>query len=170
MIFLAKNITIKQLTSILNTTIYSNLNQEGLRAEVWNRAVASDSVGKVYMKDFEVVAEGGEKGVVDVQKASILDIFKKSQIIADLKGSKKVIKYFFLQQARYFWFDLLLLFVVCLLETNQIFSRINNLTIQTRTTSVQNKYSYLNAVKRSINTSSAPLIILINESRLRLHS
>ena len=123
MIFLAKNITIKQLTSILNTTIYSNLNQEGLRAEVWNRAVASDSVGKVYMKDFEVVAEGGEKGVVDVQKASILDIFKKSQIIADLKGSKKVIKYFFLQQARYFWFDLLLLFVVCLLETNRILSR-----------------------------------------------
>lgn len=79
------------MTSILNTTVYSNLNQEGLRAEVWNRAVASDSVGKVYMKDFEVVAEGGEKSVVDVQKASILDIFEKSQIIADLKGSKKVI-------------------------------------------------------------------------------
>jgi hypothetical protein len=38
------------------------------------------------------------------------------------------------------------------------------------TTSLQNKYSYLNAVKRSINTSSTPLIILINESRLRLHS
>ena len=56
-----------------------------------NGAVASDSLGKVYMKDFEVVAEGGEKSVGDVQKASILDIFKKSQIIADLKGSKKVI-------------------------------------------------------------------------------
>merc|ERR1711934_864221 len=26
---------------------------------------------------------------------------------------------------RYFWFDILLLFVVCLLETNQIFSRIH---------------------------------------------
>ena len=61
-------------------------------------------------------------------------------------------------------------FVVCLLETNQIFSRINNLTIQTRTTTLQNKYSYPNAVKRSINTSSTPLIILINENRLRLHS
>ena len=44
------------------------------------------------------------------------------------------------------------------------------LTIQTLTTSLQNKYSYLNAVKRSINTSSTPLIILINWSRLRLHS
>ena len=52
----------------------------------------------------------------------------------------------------------------------RIFSRRNNLTIQTRTTSLQNKYSYLNAVKRSIDTSSTPLIILINESRLRLHS
>ena len=55
-------------------------------------------------------------------------------------------------------------------STNRNFSRINNLTIQARTTSLQNKYSYLNAVKRSINTSSTPLIILINESRLRLHS
>ena len=42
--------------------------------------------------------------------------------------------------------------------------------LQTRTTILQNKYSYLNAVKRSINASSTPLIILINESRLRLHS
>ena len=50
----------------------------------------------------------------------------------------------------------ILLFVVCLLETNQIFSRIHNLTIQTRTTTLQNKYSYRNAVKRSINTSSTP--------------
>ena len=40
-------------------------------------------------------------------------------------------KYFFLQQARYFWFAVLLLFFV---EQNQILSRINNLTIQTRTT------------------------------------
>ncbi|CAL6324775.1 unnamed protein product [Bathycoccus prasinos] len=46
----------------------------------------------------------------------------------------------------------------------------NNLTIQTRTTVLQDKYSYLNAVKRSINTSSTPLIILINGTRLRLHS
>ena len=52
----------------------------------------------------------------------------------------------------------------------RIFYRINILTFQARTTSLQNKYSYLNAVKRSINTSSTPLIILINESRLRLHS
>ena len=55
-------------------------------------------------------------------------------------------------------------------STNRNFSRISNLTIQARTTILQNKYSYLNAVKRSINTSSTPLIILINESRLRLHS
>ena len=55
-------------------------------------------------------------------------------------------------------------------STNRIFSRINNLTIQTRTTILQNKYSYPNAAKRSINASSTPLIILINESRLRLHS
>ena len=40
-------------------------------------------------------------------------------------------KYFFLQQAIYFWFAVLLLFFV---EPNQILSRINNLTIQTRTT------------------------------------
>jgi len=58
----------------------------------------------------------------------------------------------------------------CVSSTNKIFSRTNNLTIQTRTTILQNKYSYLNAVKRSINASSTPLIILINESRLRLHS
>ena len=43
-------------------------------------------------------------------------------------------KYFFLQRAIYFWFALLLLFFV---EPNQILSRINNLTIQTRTTSLQ---------------------------------
>ena len=61
-------------------------------------------------------------------------------------------------------------FLSFVFSTNRIFSRINNLTIQTRTTSLQNKYSYLNAVKRSISTSSTPLIILINESRLRLHS
>jgi hypothetical protein len=36
---------------------------------------------------------------------------------------------------------------VCLL-TIRIYSRINNLTIQTRTTILQNKYSYLNAVKK----------------------
>ena len=42
-------------------------------------------------------------------------------------------KYFFLQQARYFWFAVLLLFFV---EPNQILSRINNLTIQTRTTAL----------------------------------
>ena len=58
----------------------------------------------------------------------------------------------------------------CVFSTIRIFSRINNLTIQARTTILQNKYSYRNAVKRSINTSSTPLIILINESRLRLHS
>ena len=52
----------------------------------------------------------------------------------------------------------------------RIFSRINNLTIQARTTSLQNKYSYLNAVKRSINTSSTPLIISINGNCLRQHS
>ena len=52
----------------------------------------------------------------------------------------------------------------------RIFYRINILTFQARTTSLQNKYSYLNAAKRSINASSTPLIILINESRLRLHS
>jgi hypothetical protein len=58
---------------------------------------------------------------------------------------------------------------VCL-STNKIFSRITNLTFQARTTVLQNKFSYPNAVKRSSNTSSTPLIILINESRLRLHS
>ena len=47
-------------------------------------------------------------------------------------------------------------FLSFVFSTNRIFSRINNLTIQTRTTSLQNKYSYLNAVKRSINTSSTP--------------
>ena len=52
----------------------------------------------------------------------------------------------------------------------RIFYRINILTFQARTTSLQNKYSYPNAAKRSINASSTPLIILINESRLRLHS
>ena len=52
----------------------------------------------------------------------------------------------------------------------RIFYRITNLTIQARTTTLQNKYSYPNAVKRSINASSTPLIILINGSRLRLHS
>ena len=57
-----------------------------------------------------------------------------------------------------------------LMKTNQIFSRITNLTFQARTTTLQNKYSYLNAVERSTNTSSTPLIILINESRLRLYS
>ena len=35
-----------------------------------------------------------------------------------------LLKHFF---ARYFWFAVLLLFVVCLLETNRIFYRINNL-------------------------------------------
>ncbi|CAL6421861.1 unnamed protein product [Bathycoccus prasinos] len=35
---------------------------------------------------------------------------------------------------------------------------------------VQKECSYVNTVKRGINTSSTPLIILINESRLRLHS
>ena len=40
-------------------------------------------------------------------------------------------KYFFCERARYFWFAVLLLFFV---EPNQILSRINNLTIQTRTT------------------------------------
>ena len=43
-------------------------------------------------------------------------------------------KYFFCERARYFWFAVLLLFFV---EPNQILSRINNLTIQTRTTSLQ---------------------------------
>ena len=66
------------------------------------------------------------------------------------------------------------IFLVCppssFFSLNLILSRINNLTIQTRTTSLQNKYSYLNAVKRSIKTCSTPLIILINESRLRLYS
>ena len=69
----------------------------------------------------------------------------------------------------FFWFGLLRLLVVCL-STNKIFSRITNLTIQTRTTVLQNKHSYPNAVRRSINASSTPWIILINESRLRLHS
>ena len=58
-------------------------------------------------------------------------------------------------------------FLSCVFSTIRNFSRINNLTIQARTTILQNKYSYLNAVKRSINTSSTPLIILINDSRLR---
>jgi len=61
-------------------------------------------------------------------------------------------------------------FLSCVSSTIRIFSRINNLTIQTRTTILQNKYAYLNAVKRSINASSTPLIILINDSRLRLYS
>ena len=46
--------------------------------------------------------------------------------------------------------------------TNKILSRITNLTIQTRTTVLQNKYSYSNAVKRGINAFSTPLFILIN--------
>ena len=82
-----------------------------------------------------------------------------------LHGAFKVLSSIFCERARYFWFAALLFFV----EPYQIFFRINKLTIQARTT-LQNKYSYLNAVKRSINTSSTPLIILINESRLRLHS
>ena len=61
-------------------------------------------------------------------------------------------------------------FLSFVFSTNRIFSRINNLTIQTRTTTLQNKYSYRNAVKRSINTSCTPLITLINGSRLWLHS
>ena len=76
-------------------------------------------------------------------------------------------KYFFLQQARYFWFAVLLLFFV---EPNQIFSRITNLTFQARTTALKNKYSYPNATKRSINTLSHSLTILIDGSRLRQHS
>ena len=52
----------------------------------------------------------------------------------------------------------------------RIFSRIKNLTFQAHTTTLENKYSYPNAVKRSIKTSSTPLIILINGSRLRLLS
>jgi FkbM family methyltransferase len=79
------------MASILNTTVYLNLNHEGIRAEVWNRAVASDSVGKTSMKDFRVMAGAEDKSAVRVQKASILDIFEKSHVIADLKMRKKVI-------------------------------------------------------------------------------
>ena len=61
-------------------------------------------------------------------------------------------------------------FLSFVFSTNRIFFRITNPTFQARTTALQNKYSYPNAVKRSINTSSTPLIILINENRLRLHS
>jgi len=52
--------------------------------------------------------------------------------------------------------DLLLLFCRVSFRQLEIFSRINNLTFQARTTSLQNRYSYLNAVRRSISASSTP--------------
>ena len=76
----------------------------------------------------------------------------------------------FSRQIVFFWFAISSFFLSCVSSTNRIFSRTNNLTIQTRTTILENKYSYPNAVKRSINTSSTPWIILINENRLRLYS
>ena len=45
-----------------------------------------------------------------------------------------------------------LLLLSCVFSTIRIFSRITNLTFQARSTSLQNKYLYLNAVKRIINT------------------
>ena len=53
-------------------------------------------------------------------------------------------------------------------EPSQIFSRINNLTIQTRKTVLAKQVS--NATKRGTNTYSTLSITLINESHLRLHS
>jgi hypothetical protein len=82
-----------------------------------------------------------------------LNVFVETFFSPDIFGLPS---FFFLSCVFFFWI--------------RIFYRITNLTIQTRTTVLQNKYSYLNARKRSINTSSTPLIILINGSRLRLHS
>ena len=61
-------------------------------------------------------------------------------------------------------------FLSCVFWTIRIFSRIITSLFKRVRRHFKNKYSYPNAVKRSINTSSTPLIILINESRLRLHS
>ena len=60
-----------------------------------------------------------------------------------------------------------LLFVVCqvLSCAKRPIESLNNLKRVRR--NFQNKYSYSNAEKRSTNTSSPPLIILINGSRLR---
>ena len=72
-----------------------------------------------------------------------------------------MLKHFF---ARYFWFVVLLLFVVCLLETNRIFSRINNLTFQARTTSLKNKFSYPNAPIMPALACAVFLMIFAKES------
>ena len=135
-----------------------------------------DCIANVYQKNMAPKKPKVKKPKVEkskVKKRVSLRIGEKAQKIIRyqivsryfLHGAFKVLSSIFCERARYFWFAALLFFV----EPYQIFFRINKLTIQARTT-LQNKYSYLNAVKRSINTSSTPLIILINESRLRLHS
>ena len=57
----------------------------------------------------------------------------------------------------------------CVSSTIRIFSQITTSLFKRVRHHFKNKYSYPNAVKRSINTSSTPLIILINDSRLRQH-
>lgn len=83
-----------------------------------------------------------------------------------LSFSAHVFSSFFVSETDIFSLPALLFFV----DLNQIFPRINNLTIQMRNSVLSNNYSYQNAVKRSINTSPTSLIILISGSRIRLHS
>ena len=80
------------VADVLNATVSSNIKYTGLRAEVWNRAVASDSNGKIRMKDFQVMSGNGVTDGVEVLKVSVLDILRNSQIVKSTieKAKKKL--------------------------------------------------------------------------------